>query len=196
MSDGPHIVPFGVNRIGSNGQYVAWCVAAVLLMAGCDSVPARAADLFAPIYAVLQHPRCANCHADGTAPLQRDGRPHLPAVQRGPEGKGSGSQPCANCHKDHNTASAPGAPNWQMPTPYQPMVFRGRSAAALCRQLVDPTQNGGKDAEALGRHFAKDPLLGWAWNPGAGRAPPPLARDRLVAAVAAWLRAGAPCPEK
>jgi len=100
---------------------------------------------------------------------------------------------CTTCHKDKNTAMAPGAPNWRMPPPEQ-MVFHGRSAAVLCRQLKDPKQNGNRDGAALGKHFQDDPLIGWAWNAGVGRSPPPLARADLVAAVAAWLKAGAPCP--
>lgn len=173
-------------------RFAAIRLAFLLLLA---AAPARAADLFDPIYAVLQHPRCANCHADGNAPLQRDGRPHNPPVQRGPEGKGASAvTSCAICHKAQNTAVIPGAPNWQMPKPEQPMVFRNRPAGALCRQLLDPAQNGGRDHEALGRHFVEDPLLGWAWAPGGNRPPPSIGREELVAAVSAWLRAGAPCP--
>ena len=88
----------------------------------------------------------------------------------------------------------PGAPNWKMPLPDRPMIFRGRSAAAICHQITDPAQNGGRDAEALGRHLVEDPLVTWAWNAGTGRPPPPLDRDAFIAAVVAWARAGAPCP--
>lgn len=156
--------------------------------------PVQAQNLFQPVYEVLQHPRCSNCHTDTAGPLQRNNRPHLPPVQRGPEGKGEGSLACGACHKERNSATTPGAPDWRMPA-HGSNVFRGRSEAGLCRQLRDPAQNGGLQPEALGRHFAEDPLIGWAWNAGAGRAAPRLARDELVAAVVAWLRAGAPCPD-
>lgn len=170
-------------------------VTAAAVAGGCGALAAEPGDLFAPIYAVTQHPRCTNCHAVGDMPLQRDSRPHVPPVVRGPDGKGTAQLPCRKCHTDRNTASAPGAPNWRMPAPPRTLVFRGRSAGALCRQMIDPARNGGKDAEALGRHFLEDPLVGWAWNPGAGRSVPPLPRDELVRAVAVWLRSGAPCPE-
>jgi hypothetical protein len=151
-------------------------------------------DLFRPIFDVTQHPRCSNCHTDTAAPLQRDGRPHQPPVQRGPEGKGVSNLVCANCHKDRNSASAPGAPDWKMPKAGQG-VFRNREIGALCRALRDPQQNGGLEPEALGRHFAEDPLVGWGWAPGVGRSVPALNRDHMVVAVANWLRAGAPCPD-
>jgi hypothetical protein len=151
-------------------------------------------DLFAPIFAVTQHPRCSNCHTDTAAPLQRDSRPHQPPVQRGAEGKGAGQLACARCHTAQNTAMAPGAPDWRMPKSGD-AVFRNRPAGELCRDLRDPQRNGGLEPEKLGQHFAEDPLIGWAWRPGTGRTSPALARDHLVVAVAAWLRAGAPCPD-
>lgn len=152
------------------------------------------AGLFEPVFAVTQHPRCSNCHTDTAAPLQRDGRPHQPAVQRGDAGRGVARLTCASCHKDRNTVSAPGAPDWHMPKAGQ-AVFRNRPAGDLCRDLRDPQRNGGLQPEALGRHFAEDPLIGWAWAPGVGRSQPAMDRAALVAAVAAWLRAGAPCPD-
>lgn len=163
----------------------------MLLLAPID---AAAEGTFRPLYDVFAHPRCTNCHADGEGPLRRDGRPHLPPVQRGPDGAGSGATACASCHRDSATPVMPGAPNWKMPSPDRPMIFRGRSAAALCRQITDPAQNGGRDAEALGRHLVEDPLVAWAWNAGTGRPPPPLDRDAFIAAAVTWVRAGAPCP--
>lgn len=79
-------------------------------VAGGGAAAAQPGDLFAPIYAVIQHPRCTNCHAAGDLPLQRDSRPHVPPVRRGSEGKGTAQSPCRKCHTDRNTASAPGAP--------------------------------------------------------------------------------------
>ena len=165
----------------------------LVLLLAAPAAAMAAGDPFAPIYQILQHPRCSNCHTDGDAPLRRDNQAHVPAVKRGPEGKGTSASACTNCHKDKNTALAPGAPNWRMPPPGQ-MVFRARSEGALCRQLSDPKQNGNRDAAALGKHFQDNELIGWAWNAGAGRKPPPIARAELVGAVAAWLQAGMPCP--
>jgi hypothetical protein len=169
---------------------LACCALAAPVM---NAARAQAA-LFQPIFEVTQHPRCANCHTDTAAPLQRDGRPHQPAVQRGPEGKGVARLTCAGCHKEQNTAAAPGALDWRMPKAGD-AVFRHRPAGDLCRDLRDPRRNGGLQPEALGRHFAEDPLIGWAWSPGTGRGSPALSRDHLVVAVATWLRAGAPCPD-
>jgi hypothetical protein len=168
---------------------------AVLLLALlCLTLPAAAQDLFAPIFAVTQHPRCSNCHTDTAVPLQREARPHQPSVPRGPDGKGIGAQACIFCHKAGNVGPAPGAPDWRSPKAGE-AVFRNRDAGALCRALRDPLQNGGLEPERLGQHFAEDPLIGWAWAPGGNRSTPPLPRDHLVVAVANWLRAGAPCPD-
>ena len=44
---------------------------------------------FETVRAVLQHPRCQNCHPAGDAPLQGDeGRVHAMMVMRGPTGHG------------------------------------------------------------------------------------------------------------
>jgi len=170
-------------------------VVAGLLAAGGLPATARAAeDLFAPVYQVLQHPRCSNCHSGTAGPRQQDGRVHVPPVRQGLDGRGTGSLACGKCHRDRNTATAPGAPDWRMPSPAATRVFRGRSAAELCRQLADPARNGGLDFEGLGRHVATDPLIAWAWDAGPGRPPPPLSREATVAALARWLKAGAPCP--
>lgn len=173
--------------------------AALLLALLCLSWPVAAQDfaaqtLFGPIFAVAQHPRCSNCHTDTAMPLQRNAQPHQPPLPRGPDGKGIGSQACIFCHKAANGAVAPGAPDWRSPKAGE-AVFRGRDAGSLCRSLRDPQQNGGLGPEQLGRHFAEDPLVGWAWAPGGNRSTPPLPRDHLVVAVANWLRAGAPCPD-
>src|SRR2546430_6128889 len=54
---------------------------------------------FETVRAVLQHPRCQNCHIPGDAPLQLDdGRPHTMGVVRGSDGKGAPGLPCATCH--------------------------------------------------------------------------------------------------
>src|ERR1700724_1405201 len=65
----------------------------------------RAAALaaFDTVQAVLQHPRCQNCHIPGDSPLQFDaGVAHAQNVQRGPDGKGAPGLPCATCHAESN----------------------------------------------------------------------------------------------
>ena len=88
----------------------------------------------------------------------------------------------------------PGAPNWHLPPPATPMVFEGKTAPQLCAQLKNPAQTGGRNLAALIEHVAKDPLVGWGWEPGPGRTPVPVPREQLVDAMKAWAAAGAPCP--
>jgi hypothetical protein len=39
-----------------------------------------------------------------------------------------------------------------------------------------------------------DPLVLWAWTPGAGRTTPPLSHEKFVEALEAWSNADMPCP--
>jgi len=89
----------------------------------------------------------------------------------------------------------PGNPKWGLPSPEQKMVFAGRSAAELCKQIKDPKQNGGRSLEELFHHIADDDLVGWGWNPGEGRTLPPLSRPETVAQMKVWIDGGAACPE-
>jgi hypothetical protein len=152
-------------------------------------------DPFATIYRAFESPRCRNCHPAGDAPLQfDDGRAHAMNITRRSEKNGL---PCATCHRDKNgtrPGQPPGAPSWRLPPAQTPMVFEGKSPAELCAQLKDPAQTGGRDIAALIAHVEKDPLVGWGWAPGPGRAPVPVQRAELVAAMRAWAGAGAPCP--
>lgn len=155
---------------------------------------------FETVKAVLQHPRCQNCHIPGDAPLQADdGRVHALNVRRGPYGNGAPGLPCSTCHRDANPPASygphlpPGAPGWKLPPPRRKMVFLGLSSGDLCRRLKDPKQNGGKNLEALVRHVSEDPLVLWGWNPGAGRKPVAVAHAKFVAKFKQWAAAGAPC---
>src|SRR5206468_5826218 len=107
---------------------------------------------FEKVKAVLQDPRCQNCHIPGDAPLQFDaGLPHAQNVLRGKDGKGSPGLACATCHASTNPPASygahmpPGAPNWHLPPPEHKMVFIGVSSGELCRTIKDPQKNGGKD---------------------------------------------------
>ena len=155
---------------------------------------------FETVRAVLQHPRCQNCHIPGDAPLQfDDGRPHAMGVVRGPDGKGAPGLPCATCHGVANAPASygphvpPGAPNWHLPPPERKMVFIGLPSGELCRRLKDEKENGGKSTDALLHHMAEDKLVLWGWAPGAGRGPVPVPHDELVAKLKQWIEAGAPC---
>jgi len=172
-------------------------------VAACNTARAQPDDrvaagrrAFATVYAVLEHPRCRNCHPAGDAPLQgAEGKPHAMNITRTSMKNGL---TCATCHRTRNGTrpnTPPGAPNWHLPPVETPMVFEGKTPAQLCEQLEDPTKTGGRDLAALVEHVERDPLVSWGWDPGPGRAPVPIPRDRLVAAIKAWIDAGAPCPE-
>ncbi|MGA2427078.1 MAG: hypothetical protein ABSH13_01120 [Candidatus Acidiferrum sp.] len=154
---------------------------------------------FLQVYKVLTSPRCQNCHPAGDAPLQGDdSHVHIQNVKRGEDGHGVTAMRCDTCHQDHNLPGAhmpPGNPKWGLPPPAQKMVFVGRAPGALCRQLKDPKQNGGRSLEALFDHVAHDDLVGWGWNPGGGRSLPPLSREETSQAMRTWIDGGAACPE-
>jgi hypothetical protein len=42
--------------------------------------------------------------------------------------------------------------------------------------------------------MAHDALVGWAWRPGADRAPAPGTQAELGALIQAWIDSGAECP--
>jgi hypothetical protein len=162
--------------------------------------PADGLAAFETVRAVLQHPRCQNCHIPGDAPLQfDDGRAHAMNVVRGPDGNGPSGLPCSTCHAVTNPPASyganmpPGALNWHLPPPERKMVFIGLSAGDLCRHLKDPDANGGMSLEALTRHVSFDELVLWGWNPGVGRDPVPISHDEFVAKFRQWAAAGAPC---
>jgi hypothetical protein len=156
---------------------------------------------FETVRAVLQHPRCQNCHIPGDAPLQLDdGRVHGQNVKRGPDGHGAPGFPCSTCHATANPPASygphvpPGAPTWHLPPPRTKMVFIGLSSAELARTLKDPKATGGKDLPALLEHVAHDKLVLWGWDPGVGRAPVSVPHAEFVAKFKRWIDAGAPVP--
>lgn len=162
-----------------------------------DDAGARAA--FLEGYKVLKHPRCMHCHPAGDIPLQGDdSHLHAQNVKRGLEGKGRFGMKCGACHQDTNLRGAnmpPGVPNWHMPPPKMRMVFEGRSPGALCRQLKDRRQNGGKTVQGAIEHLETDPLVHWGWAPGDGRSTPPLSHAAFVLKMKEWVHKGAACPE-
>ncbi|MDM1296468.1 hypothetical protein HX021_19460 [Sphingobacterium sp. N143] len=162
-----------------------------------DSLKSLAA--FKTVYAVLQSPRCLNCHPSGDIPLQGDdNRLHAMFPKRGPEGKGMLTMKCANCHQSENTAglkTPPGSADWHLPPANMKMVFEGRTAHELAKQLIDPKQNGNKDLKALIAH-ADDGLVKWGWDPGEGRTLPPFTHAEFKEAWITWLTTGAYAPGK
>ena len=147
------------------------------------------------VAAVLQSPRCQNCHPSDARPRVGDhGRVHRMNVsRRSPEA----GLPCTTCHRAENAPfphGPPGVPDWRMPSADTPLVFQGRTVHELCEQLKDPARNGGRSLEVLREHFAHDPLVLWGWAPGPGRTLPPIAHEELMTHVDRSIAGGAVCP--
>jgi hypothetical protein len=163
---------------------------------------ARSQAMFAEVARVLTGPRCMNCHPAGDNPLQgEDHHIHQPAAARGPNDTGVPGLPCASCHTDRNFTlptgearyqSIPGHPRWGL-APIE-MAWEGKSNGDICRQIKDPARNGGRNLALLHDHIANDDLVGWAWQPGAGRQPAPGSQKQLGDLVQAWIDSGAECP--
>ena len=153
---------------------------------------------FMQVYKVLMSPRCMNCHPSGDIPLQGDDN-HLHTMfpKRGKDGKGIYAMKCSNCHQPTNTAglnTPPGNPNWHLPPADMKMVFQGRTAHQLAKQIMDPKQNGHKNKEQLIEH-ADDGLVLAAWNPGEGRTLPPMSHAEFKKAWITWIEKGAYAPK-
>jgi hypothetical protein len=167
----------------------------VSAFAGIKDANERSLALFGEAAKVITHPRCVNCHPAGDRPLQgEDGHPHLPLVVRGADGHGAVGMNCTNCHgpANYDPARVPGHILWHV-APIE-MAWAGKSLGEICQQIKDPKRNGGKTMKELVHHMAEDSLVGWGWNPGAGREPAPGTQKEFGALVAAWAESGAVCP--
>ena len=153
---------------------------------------------FNTAYKVLMSPRCMNCHPAGDVPLQgEDSHQHTMSPKRGIDGKGVYAMKCANCHQPANTPglhTPPGNPNWHLPPADMKMVFQGKTARQLAQQLIDPKQNGNKNKQQLIAH-ASDQLVVGSWNPGEGRALPPVSHQEFSKAWIVWITKGAYAPK-
>jgi cytochrome c5 len=160
---------------------------------------AAAQAAFNRAWTVFNSPRCRNCHPAGDAPLQGDdSHVHIQNVKRGPDGHGVYGMKCNTCHQLTNTPGdnmPPGNPKWSVPPPNMKMVIVGETSGQFCRQLKDPAQNGGRTLAQIITHVSSDELVGWAWNPGDGRNPPPLTRPEFAVAMREWVKNGAACPQ-
>lgn len=154
---------------------------------------ARSAAAFRRVAEVLRHPRCMNCHPSGDFPRQGDERRrHDMGVVRGADDHGVVAMRCSTCHSDQNVDEVPGAPSWGL-APLS-MAWEGLSDAELADQLKDPRRNGGKTLEQIYEHMAHDKLVLWAWEPGAGRQPPPIGPQEFARLVREWIDHGAVSP--
>ena len=161
----------------------------------------RSRAIFGEMGKFITNPRCMNCHPAGDHPLQgNDQHEHMPPVWRAESGHFE--VPCAECHSGKNTTlnegasyqSIPGHPRWGFAP--MSMTWQYKSLREICLQIKDVSLNGGRDLAALQEHIAKDDLVGWAWNPGAGREPAPGNQELAGRLVQAWIDSGAECPQR
>ena len=167
---------------------------AMLLGALLSGPVAAQSPLFAPIYEVLTHPRCLNCHTESGFPRQGDERRrHDQLIVRGDDNHGAPTLQCNACHQDQNSpdGEVPGAQNWAL-APLS-MAWENKSALEVCTVLKDKSLNGGKDLQALHKHMENDSLVLWGFAPGGDRSLPPLDHAQFVDVVKAWVNAGGPC---
>jgi hypothetical protein len=170
--------------------------------ANIQDAPARSRALFTEAAKVIMNPRCMNCHPASDHPLQgNDQHEHMPPTWRGESGTGVAGAPCTSCHTEKNVTlfatgasyrSIPGHTRWGL-APIE-MAWEGKSVHDICLQIKDPKRNGGRDLAMLHDHIAHDDLVGWAWNPGAGREPAPGTQEQVGALIQAWIDTGAQCP--
>jgi hypothetical protein len=163
---------------------------------GLSNDKERSIALFEEAGQVIQHPRCVNCHPAGDRPTQGDDQhPHQPLVVRGEDGLGAIAMRCTSCHGRANfdPGKVPGHPQWHV-APIE-MAWAGKSLGEICEQIKDPKRNGGKSMAELVAHMAEDSLVGWGWNPGAGRTPAPGTQAEFGALIKAWADSGAACPQ-
>ena len=163
----------------------------------------RSLALFQEAGKVIQHPRCINCHPATERPLQGvDMRPHQPPVVRGDGGMGLPGMQCTTCHSAENVSvvgqaetikSIPGNPAWHL-APIE-MAWEGKTLGEICEQIKDPARNGDKTMAELVEHMAHDELVGWGWEPGAGREPAPGTQEVFGEIIQAWADTGAACPQ-
>ena len=196
---------FAFRPVAAPAAVVVLAASAALLPAASPGAAAVSKEegvaAFETVRAVLQHPRCQNCHIPGDAPLQYDeGVRHAQYVMRGPTGHGAVAMECITCHRETNLPASygdrapPGAPNWHLPPPETKMIFIGLTPRALCETVKNRQATGGKDLNAMHAHIRDDKLVAWGWAPGGTRTQPPASRAETVAAFKTWMDAGAPCP--
>ncbi len=162
----------------------------------------RSVALFVEATKVITNPRCLNCHPATRRPTQGDDlHAHVPPMYGGPGDRGVPGLPCQSCHGATNAptlapsiASVPGHEGWGLAP--ASMAWQGKSVREICLQLKDQARNGGRSLPKLQKHLATDPLVGWAWHPGEGRTPAPGTQAEFGALIAAWISAGAHCPQR
>jgi hypothetical protein len=179
------------------------CIGSVVALAAAaghgQNVSDREASVsaFRQIASVMRSARCMNCHTSSEFPRQGErGRRHDQLVARGPDGHGSAPMLCIACHQDGNSADGyvPGAPDWHL-APRAMSWEHARGDRDLCLGLLDKKRNGNRLAKGIVIHMINDPLVQWAWAPGARRTPPPIGQEEFHALLQRWEATGAACPQ-
>jgi hypothetical protein len=160
----------------------------------------RSRALFTEAAKVITDPRCMNCHPATRLPTQGDDmHPHMPFLDATESGIGAAGIVCSTCHRAENTTivgsrlgSIPGNGHWMLAP--ASMAWQGLDLKGICEQLKDLERNGNRDLAAIHKHMMEDPLVGWAWDPGAGRRPAPGSQEIFGELIAAWIETGAACP--
>lgn len=156
----------------------------------------RSVALFTEAGKVLTHARCVNCHPAGDRPLQgEDGELHQPMVSRGGDGFGAVGMRCGACHQAENfdPGQVPGSEHWHL-APIE-MAWENKSLGEICEQIKDPARNGDRSLDEIVHHMRDDPLVAWAWAPGAGRRAAPGSQTTFAELIRAWAETGAACPD-
>ena len=159
---------------------------------------------FDRIFAVVTHPRCANCHPGPSDRPMWSGdyygetRPHGMNIRAGESRIGAETLPCQTCHAttDIPQTTPHAAPRGDQPWLLAPVEAHwfGQTVEFICAQLRDPERNGGLDVAGLVDHLDHDGFVAWGWSPGPGRETPPGTLQDHIDDVLAWGVAGQPCP--
>lgn len=178
-------------------------LAAMGLMSSANAAPQDESErsaseaAFKQIAQVLRHPRCMNCHTVTDFPRQGDDRHrHHQMVMRGAANTGTPTMQCSSCHQASNSPDGrvPGAPHWHL-APLSMAWEHLPKDSDLCTALKDPAKNGNRDTSKIVDHMVADPLVQWAWKPGA-RVPPAVSQQEFHALVRQWAQTGAACPRE
>jgi hypothetical protein len=183
--------------------------------AGPSPAAAPATDqLFAKIYPVFAHPRCANCHG---VVRHYPGFTHSVTPDTHPGGEVGAGLPdpvvdCTDCHdgpQHHNAATGAQEGAWKFTAPPN-MEWAGLGEEEVCIMQAAEARlknraAGGESATLKGsylHHVTHDPLIEQAFHGRAGGArdandpdlpKPPLSYGDFKAGAQAWIDAGAPC---
>src|SRR5262249_52764953 len=135
---------------------------------------------------------------------EKQAAPHpMHVTQRHNPGDLSLGIACRTCHGRENSREQGGPPGagadkeeWRMPPRTVMAPGRGKARGELCGrwQKGVPVSWMGRGqncadctvAEFFVHHIGHDPLIAWAFEPGAGREPAPLDVPRLVELARAW----------